>query len=259
MGFCFRCCGHDPTAVEMTMRSIQDPKMSEAQPRQKKTRCLGMLAGLGVPAAVHYYKALALGAERHDHALEMVMVHAQTSRVFEYVDTGDRDGLAAYLNGFIVRLAAAGGELAVVPSVTPHYCVRELMAVSPLPVLSIFEPLVRALRAKQIRRISVFGSGQVMRSGLYGLVSDVEIVSARPEEVQYVAETYLELLRTGVGTDEQHKGLTALAHTILERDRVDAIVLAGTDLSLVFNEGNTDFPFLDCAALHLRAIEDAIL
>src|SRR5271163_4298447 len=150
--------------------------MSEPQPRQKKTRCLGMLAGLGVPAAVHYYKALALAAERHDHALEMVMVHAQTSRVFEYVDAGDRDGLAAYLNGFIVRLKAAGAEFAVVPAVTPHYCVRELIAISPLPILSIFEPLVRELAARRIRRISVFGSGQVMRSGLYGLAGNVEVV-----------------------------------------------------------------------------------
>ena len=233
--------------------------MTEAEPRQKKTRCLGMLAGLGVPAAIHYYKALANAAERRDRALDMVMAHAQTSRVFEYVDAGDRDGLAAYLNGFIVRLQAAGAELAVVPAVTPHYCVRELIAVSPLPVLSIFEPLIRELKVRQIRRISVFGSGQVMRSGLYGQAGDVEVVSARPEEVQFLVETYLELLRTGVGTEEQHRGLTALAHTILERDRVDAIVLAGTDLSLVFNEDNADFPYLDCAALHLKAIEDAIL
>src|SRR5271170_3516120 len=243
----------------MTMRSIQDLEMTEAEPRQKKTRCLGMLAGLGVPAAIHYYKALANAAERRDRALDMVMAHAQTSRVFEYVDAGDRDGLAAYLNGFIVRLQAAGAELAVVPAVTPHYCVRELIAVSPLPVLSIFEPLIRELKVRQIRRISVFGSGQVMRAGLYGQAGDVEVVSARPEEVQFLVETYLELLRTGVGTEEQHRGLTALAHTILERDRVDAIVLAGTDLSLVFNEDNADFPYLDCAALHLKAIEDAIL
>src|SRR5271170_2695263 len=188
--------------------------MSDPESRQKKTRCLGLLAGLGIPAAIHYYKALAVAAERHDRALDMVMAHAQTSRVFEYVDAGDRDGLAAYLNGFILRLQAAGAEFAVVPAVTPHYCVRELIAISPLPVLSIFEPLIRELAARGIRRISVFGSGQVMRSGLYGLAGDVEVVSARSEELRYVADTYLELLRTGVGTDEQYKGLTTLAHTI---------------------------------------------
>jgi aspartate/glutamate racemase len=57
----------------------------------------------------------------------------------------------------------------------------------------------------------------------------------------------------------QHRHLTSLAHTIVQRDRVDAIVLAGTDLTLVFNAHNTDFPYLDCAALHLQAINDLML
>lgn len=226
--------------------------------RQKKTRCLGLLAGLGVPAAIHYYRHLAAAAERHDRALDMVMAHAQTARVFAYVAAEEREGLAAYLNGFIVRLQAAGAELAVVPAVTPHYCIRELIAISPLPVLSIFEPLARELALRRIRRISVFGSGPVMRSGLYGLTGDVEVISARPAEADTIEQTYLALLRTGVGTKVQHRELTAIAHTILSRDRVDAIVLAGTDLSLVFDASNTGFPYLDCAALHLQAIEDAL-
>jgi aspartate racemase len=35
---------------------------------------------------------------------------------------------------------------------------------------------------------------------------------------------------------------------------VDAIVLAGTDLALIFNETNTDFPHVDCARVHIQAI-----
>jgi aspartate racemase len=142
--------------------------------------------------------------------------------------------------------------------VTPHYCIRELMTISPLPVLSIFEPLVRELTARGIRRISIFGSEPVVRAGLYGQAGKVEVVSHRPEELRYLRETYQSLLDTGVGTAEQHAGLTALAHAIIERDQVDAIVLAGTDLALVFNETNTDFPHLDCAALHLQAIRETL-
>jgi aspartate racemase len=233
-------------------------EMTVAKAHPVKTRCLGLLAGLGVGAAIHYYKDLALAAEARGRALEMVMAHARTARVFEYVEAMDRDGLAGYLNGFIVRLHAAGAEFAVVPAVTPHCCIGELANISPLPVLSIFEPLVRELTARHIRRISVFGSEPVMKTGLYGQAGDVEVVSHRPEELRYLRETYQALLDTGTGTAEQHAGLTALAHTILERDRVDAIVLAGTDLGLVFCETNTDFPYLDCAALHLAAIKEAL-
>jgi aspartate racemase len=233
--------------------------MAEAEPCRKKTRCLGLIAGLGVGSAIHYYKKLALATERHDRVLDMVMVHAQTARVFEYVDAGDRDGLTAYLDRFIVRLRAAGAEFVVIPAVTPHFCIRELRTVSPLPVLSIFEPLNRELAARKIRRVSVFGSTQVMQSALYSLVENTEIIPAQHREFEYIRETYLKLLGTGLGTEEQHRELTALAHTIIERDRVDAIILAGTDLALVFNENNTDFPYLDCAALHLEAIKDALL
>jgi len=233
--------------------------MTEGKAYPQKTRCIGLLGGLGVGAAIHYYKQLALAAERQGRVLDLVMAHAQTSRVFESVDAGDREGLAAYLNDFVVRLQAAGAEFAVIPAVTPHFCIRELDAISPLPVLSIFDPLLRELAARQIRRISVFGTRQVMRAGLYGQVGDVEVVSARPEEVEAIHNLYLGLLGRATGVDEQHHKLTELAHTILKRDRADAIVLAGTDLALVFNEFNTDFPYIDCAALHLAAIQQALL
>ena len=82
-------------------------------------------------ATIHYYKDLALAAESHGRTLDMVMTHARTARVFEYVEARDRDGLAAYLHSFIVRLQAAGAEFAVVPAVTPHYCIRELIQVFP--------------------------------------------------------------------------------------------------------------------------------
>ena len=62
-----------------------------------------------------------------------------------------------------------------------------------------------------------------------------------------------------MGTEEQHKNLTAIAHTVRQRDGVEAIVLAGTDLSLLFNETNTEFRHVDCAALHLRRILKGLL
>jgi aspartate racemase len=225
---------------------------------QEKTHCLGLIAGLGVGAAIHYYKALALAAESHNRALDMVMAHAQTSRVFEYVDAADPEGLAVYLNGFLARLHAAGAQFAVIPAVTPHYCIRELQAISPTPILSIFEPLNRELASRRIRRISIFATRQVMDAALYGQVYDAEVIPHPPEELQLLHETYLTLLNSAAGTTEQHRALTTVAHTILKRDHVDAIVLAGTDLALVFNEANTDFPHLDCAALHLQAIKNSL-
>jgi aspartate racemase len=224
-----------------------------------KGRCLGLIGGLGTGAAVHYYETLAQAHEKAHLTLDLVMVHAETSRVFEYAGAGDRDGLARYLRSFIDRLKAAGADLAVIPAVTPHYCVRELLAISPLPLFNIFEPLVKELSARSVRRVGVFGTRFVIDSALFGMLDGVEVVQPRPEEVEYIHHTYVELGQRGEGSEAQYRGLTKLALTFCKRDGVDAIILAGTDLTLLFNDANIEFPYLDCAALHLRAIMEDVL
>jgi len=224
-----------------------------------KGRCLGLVGGLGVGATIHYYQKLARAHEEHGRTLDIVITHAETSRVFEYVQAGDRDGLAEYLLGFIRRLKAAGAEFAVIPAITPHYCVRELIAASPLPLFNIFDPLVEELAVRDIRRVAVFGTRYVMESSLYGFAGDVAIIRPTADEMDIIHRTYLELLQKGAGTEEQHRNLTAIAHTLQQRDRVEAIVLAGTDLAVLFNETNTAFPHLDCAALHLKRILHGLL
>lgn len=183
-----------------------------------KGRCLGLIGGLGVGATNHYYKELAEAHQKSGLALDLAMVHAETSRIFEHVQADDRDGLAEYLAGFISRLKAAGAELAVIRAVTPHFCVRELIGISPLPVLNIFEPLRAELSERSIHN------------------------------------QYVELALRGKPAEGQHAALTDLAEKLCKRDRLDAIILAGTDFSLLFNAANTKFPHTDCAALHLRAI-----
>lgn len=217
-------------------------------------RCVGLVGGLGVGAAVHYYQALAKAHQDHGRTLDMVMTHAETSRVYEYVQSGDRGGLADYLVGFIRRMHSAGAEFAAVPAVTPHFCVKELEERSPIPLINIFDPLREELANRNLKRVAVFGTRFVMQSALFGFLPEVEIVPPRPEEVDQIHEIYTALAKSGVGSADQQNQLTLLAHKLCSRDRVETILLAGTDLSLVFNEQNTDFPDVDCSALHIRAI-----
>jgi aspartate/glutamate racemase len=62
-----------------------------------------------------------------------------------------------------------------------------------------------------------------------------------------IHEAYMQTVKGGT---EGRAILPRIAH---ERP-VDAIVLAGTDLSLIYDETNTDFPHVDCAKTHIQAI-----
>jgi len=79
-------------------------------------------------------------------------------------------------------------------------------------------------------------------------------VKPRPDEVDSIHEAYLQIVNSGHGTEGHYQKLRNIAHTICDRDKVEAVVLAGTELSLIFNEANTDFPHVDGARVHLLAI-----
>jgi aspartate racemase len=242
-----------PEPEDRFMNYLKDVQRTNLE-SMNKSRCLGLVGGLGVGATMHYYKELAKAHEAQGHRLDIVIAHAETSRVFEYVQAGERDGLAEYLTGFIRRLKGAGAEVAAIPAITPHFCVQELVAVSPLPLFNIFEPLVQELKARSVRRIAVFGARYAVESDLFGFVEGVEIVRPRADEVDYIHETYVELLQQGKGSEERHRNMTMLADTLRRRDGVETIVFAGTDLVVLFNDANTEFPYVDCAALHINAI-----
>ena len=222
-------------------------------------RSIGLVGGLGVGAAVHYYAKLSEAHKRNGAQLDLVMAHAETAEGLRLISAGDRAGLAAYLAGFLRRLAAAGAEFAVIPAFTPHYCIDELRSLSPLPILSIFDPLIEHLSRRSIRKVAIFGTRYVMESDLFGKVSGVEFVHLRPEELDAIHRMYWTLVESGQGSAEIYEGLTQFAQTFCSRGGAEAILLAGTDLALIFNESNTQFSAIDCAALHLDAIMRAAL
>lgn len=219
-------------------------------------KSIGLVGGLGVGAAIHYYDAFARACEARGSRLELSMVHAQMTRIFEHAQADDRQGLAAYLAAIIERLKASGAELAVIPAVTPHLCIDELEPVSSLPIVNLLTAARDAIRARGFGRVALFGTRFVIQSGMCGALDDSELVTLRPDEVDLVHTTYTQLARSGRGSEEQRQSLTRLAQTLCSRG-ADAIVLAGTDLTLLFNESNTDFPFVDCAAAHIEAVVEA--
>ena len=215
---------------------------------------IGIVGGLGVGAAIHYYKELAAAHDALGKPLELVMIHAQMRRIFEHAGKGDAPGLARYLEDVIGQLKRGGATLAVIPAVTPHLCIRELLSISPLPIVNMIDAIDEAVRARGWRRIALFGTRFVVAGKMFGLLDGVEIVTPRPAEVDYIHDTYFSIASTGAGSEEQRRGLTELANTLCTRDGVDAVLLAGTDLSAIFDEGNTEFPHLDCARAHIQAI-----
>jgi len=219
----------------------------------KQNRCLGMVGGLGVGAAVHYYVELC----RACPGIDLVMIHADMHRVLPFVQANDPRGMAEYFAGIIGRMKSAGAEIAVLPAVTPHMCIGELREISPLPLIGILEPAAQEVRRRGIRRAVIFGTRMTIESRMFGALEGVELLRPSPEELDYIHKSYFQLASTGQGGQEIYEGLTSLAHEFCNRG-AEAVLLAGTDFAVTFNDGNIRFPYVNCAGAHVKAILDEI-
>ena len=145
--------------------------------------CVGIIGGLGVDATIHYYEKITAACKARGLVPDLVVVHADVDRGQGFVRAGDLEGLAAYLAGFIERMARAAAEVAVIPAVTPHICIEQLKPLLPIPLINIVETLASELRARGTKRVALFGSVFTVQASLWGLLADVEIVNAKQPEI----------------------------------------------------------------------------
>ena len=96
--------------------------------------------------------------------------------------------------------------------------------------------------------------GRVSQTKLFGRLRNVDVVTPSSTEVDVLDGTYRRIVQEEGASTEDFARLRGLAHTLIDREQLDAILLAGTDLSFVFNPENTDFPHIDGARTHIDAI-----
>lgn len=217
-------------------------------------RCLGLIGGLGVGATIFYYQELVKEHARRGCVADLLIIHADMNRVLRDAAAGDTRQLAVYLSEFLHRLAGAGARIAAIPAVTPHICAAELVEFSPIPLVSLPKEILREIQTRKLKRVALFGTRFTIESRMFGQLPGVEVVLPKADEVDSIHEAYVQIVNAGRGTVEHYQKLRGIAHALCARENVEAIILAGTELSRVFNESNTDFPHINGARIHLTAI-----
>jgi aspartate racemase len=195
-----------------------------------------------------YYR---LFAENH---ADMVIIHADLTRVLRLVGDGNMAGLADYLSQQIEHLKGAGAQMAAIAAVTPHICMPQLIEKSQLPIIDVIDVLNEHLAGLHGPRVALFGTRPVMDSGLFGRLRNGTLVTPSPDERQRIHETYLDIVGGRGSEPEQMMLLRNQASTLKKRDGAEAIVLAGTELSVLVEGEETGFNAIDCARLHIAAI-----
>ncbi len=214
----------------------------------------GLIGGIGPAATEFYYRNLAKKFKEHQIKLDLTITHADTTTLVSNMIEGKRDKQADIFLSHVNRLQAAGCDIVVVTSMAGHFCIEELIEISPLPILNIVPILNNYFLTAEIRKIGLIGSAAVMTSKIYGGVPSVEVILPCPETLNTVNNTYFEMAKAGFATQAQQAFFHAIGQKLYSEQGAETIVLGGTDLFLAFDGQPSTFPVVDCALVHIEEV-----
>ena len=214
---------------------------------------IGLIGGIGPAATDFYYRGL---IERHAASgipLELTMAHADVREMARNLAERQPGRQAEIFARLIGRMKAAGAEAAAVTSMGGHFCINQLLPISPLPLVHGIHAVDAAITKNGLKRIGVLGTRTVMESRLYGGVSSAELLAPEGPALDEVHTAYSTMAQAGRVTDVQRDVFFREGARLVQRG-AEAIMLGGTDLFLAFQGGPAPFPLVDCADIHVEAI-----
>lgn len=220
---------------------------------------VGLVGGLGPESTIDYYRRILSSWEsRHSGSSPSLLIDSLDVQVGIRLAEHDHAGLTGYLLDSIRRLAGAGVDFVALTANTAHLVFDELAAQAPVPLLSIVEVTAQDARRQGLERPGLLGTRFTMQADFYPEVFrryGMEVVAPDAGERDWLHQRYIGQLLKGDFREETRAGVISLVERLRERERIDGVILGGTELPLLLRAPTiAGLPLLDTTELHVAAI-----
>jgi len=221
-------------------------------------KTIGIIGGLSPESTVSYYlhitrtSAAMFGGSRSP---EVVIVSVDLEQYHQWRTAGRWDAIAGHLARCADRLLAAGADFGVIATNTMHKVFDQTQALTRLPLLSIFDPLVRDIRRNNAATVGLLGTTTTMGDPFYAETlarEGIATVVPGPEEQREIHRIIVEELVLGVMKDESRDYYLRVMDG-LAKQGAQGVILGCTEIPLLVTPGHTDMLLFDTAVLHADA------
>jgi aspartate racemase len=226
----------------------------------------GMIGGLGPESTVDYYRLIIARyrARNPDGSYPSLIINSlDVAKAIHLVDSGRLSELADYLAAGVERLARAGAAFAFFSANTPHIVFDEVQRRSAISLLSIVRAACDRARVLGLKNVGLMGTRFTMQASFYPDAfqrAGIAIVRPKESEQDFIHKKYLHELLNGTFLPETRAELLGIARRMKVEDGTEAMILAGTELPLLFRDAqSTETKFLDTTEIHAEAVVDELL
>ena len=216
---------------------------------------IGMIVGIGPAATDYYYRHLISAMASEGGDLQLTMAHADTPTLLRHQTQNNQAAQVAIYSQLAERLKRCGIERIAVTSIAGHFCIEAFKKVSPIPVIDLLETVKAEVHRLGFKKVGLLGTRVVMESHFYGVLEGVEVIPPTAALLDEVHNAYVSMASLGAATEQHREVFVRAGNTLTNELGCESIMLAGTDLALVFNnKSDPGFRVFDCAEVHAAAI-----
>jgi len=221
---------------------------------------IGLVGGMTWHSTARYYHMLNERGEtlRGPRSTpESLVVTLDFAPLFQMALNDEWPAIADRLVDAVARLAAGGSSLVALTAVTAHRVFASIATSTSLPCIHVLDPAGMLLQRRGVRRIGVlatrfsacqdFIDARLEPAGVTGVL--------RPDAADQAAvDAIIEnQLARGIITPTARRTIDGIADD-LRRRGADALLLACTELPLLYKDGNMPNDVVDAVALHVDAL-----
>ncbi len=225
-----------------------------------------MIGGLGPESTIDYYRSILARyrARKPDGGYPPIIINSlDVEKGIAMLDAGHLEELTDYLVAGMEQLARAGADFAFMAANTPHIVFEEVQRRSAIPLVSIVCATSDRAKALGLKTVGLLGTGFTMRASFYPeQFQRVGIAVVRPKESErdYIHNIYIGELLNNQFLPETRREILAIAQRMKAEDRVEAMILAGTELPLLLRDSEpSGIELLDTTVIHVEAVVDELL
>ncbi len=229
-------------------------------------KTVGIIGGIGPESTIEYYRGIIAGyRERQtDGSYPSIILNSINLRVLlGLITANELDQATDHLINELQKLARAGVDFGVIAAGTPHIVFDQVRERSPLPLISIVEATCDAAAKMNLKKIALFGTRFTMQGRFYKDVfskAGIKLVVPEADEQAYIHDKYMNDLVHGIVLPETRERLLRILDQMKERDGVEALILGGTELSLIIKDAeHNGLPILDTTRIHVARIVAELL
>ena len=227
-------------------------------------RKLGIIGGTSWNSTALYYDHINREIARRLGGLSSARMAIESIDLAPYAalqNSGDLDEAERIIVKAGSCLKAAGAEAILIASNTSNRFANAVEEATALPLLGIAEPTIAKLNADGRRRVALLGTRYVVTEDFLSQQYEsagIEVVPCAADWIMTVDNIIFGELAKGIVRRDSQRALKTLL-TELSRQKVDAVVLACTELVMAVDPRANVLPVYDTTEIHARAAVDWML